>query len=158
MSLTVTGTMSACQLISEDDYYFSIREFFFMQFKLHLIGRTVENQAGTVDRNSNASNSTRSLFDFFVRFLRSIWGGCPTRRGVSHETEANHANCALSSTGSWTRSINLEKQGHRSGRSARPDGPYHRVDRPRHLKETQGRRKPSFSSLVASQTTRAPTR
>ena len=34
--------------------------------------------------------------DFFsVRFLRSIWGVCPTRRGVSHETEANHANICL---------------------------------------------------------------
>ena len=110
-----------------------------MQFKLHLIGRTVENQAGTVDRNSNASNSTRSLFDFFVRFLRSIWGGCPTRRGVSHETEANHANCALSSTGSWTRSINLEKQGHRSGRTG-PSTEY----RPRRLKKIEAVANPVF--------------
>ena len=35
------------------------------------------------------------FLDFFVRFLRSIWGVCPTRRGVSHETEANHANLCL---------------------------------------------------------------
>ena len=33
--------------------------------------------------------------DFFVRNLRSIWGVCPTRRGVSHETEANRANLSL---------------------------------------------------------------
>jgi hypothetical protein len=33
--------------------------------------------------------------DFLVRFLRSIWGVCPTRRGVFHETEANHANLCL---------------------------------------------------------------
>ena len=33
--------------------------------------------------------------DFLVRFLCSIWGVCPTRRGVSHETEENHANLCL---------------------------------------------------------------
>ena len=90
----------------------------------------------------------------FVRFLRSIWGVCPTRRGVSHETQANHANlCALSSIASEARFINLERQGHGSGRSSRPDGPYHRIDRPRRLKINQGRRKPSFQSPFASQTT-----
>ena len=31
--------------------------------------------------------------------------------------------CALPSTASEARSINLERQGHRSGRSPRPDGP-----------------------------------
>ena len=42
-----------------------------------------------------------------------------------HETEAKHAHsCALSSTASKAKPINLERQGHRSGRSARPDGLY----------------------------------
>ena len=57
---------------------------------------------------------------------------------------------ALSSTASEARSINLERQGHRSGRSPRPDGPEHRVDRPRSLKRNQGHSKPSFSSLFTS--------
>ena len=30
--------------------------------------------------------------DFLVRILRSIWGVCPTQRGVFHETGSNHAN------------------------------------------------------------------
>ena len=33
--------------------------------------------------------------NFFVRFLRSIWGVCRTRRGVSLETEENRANLCL---------------------------------------------------------------
>ena len=35
------------------------------------------------------------FLDFVARFLRSIWGVCSTPRGVSHETEANHANMCL---------------------------------------------------------------
>ena len=124
---------------------------FFIYFKLHLIGRKVNLQAVILKR----IKIRQEVFsDFFVRFLRSIWGVCPTRRGVSHETQANHANlCALSSIASEARFINLERQGHGSGRSSRPDGPYHRIDRPRRLKINQGRRKPSFQSPFASQTT-----
>ena len=44
---------------------------------------------------------------------------------------------AASMTASEARSINLERHGHRSGRSPRPDGPWHRVDRPRRLKTIQ---------------------
>ena len=74
----------------------------------------------------------------FVRFLRST--------------------CALSSTASEARSTSLKRQGHRGGRSAKPDGPYHSVDRPRRLIKYQGGRKPTLLSFVACQTTRAPTR
>ena len=47
----------------------------------------------------------------------------------------------------------------RSGRSPRPDAPLHRAHRPPTAhKKKQGHRKARFSSLFASQTTRAPTR
>ena len=59
---------------------------------MHLIGRKVNLQAVIFKRVKFDKNS---FWTFFVRFLRSIWGVCPTRRGVSHETEANHANLCL---------------------------------------------------------------
>ena len=62
-------------------------------------------------------------FDFFVQNGEFVQLDVPTRRGVSHETEANHANVYILSTASEARSINLERQRHRSGRSPRPDGP-----------------------------------
>ena len=55
--------------------------------------------------------------------------------------------CALSSTASETRSINLERQGHRSSRSPRPDGPWHRVDRPRRLKKPRPSQTQFFIAL-----------
>ena len=77
MNLTVTGTMGACRLITvatmpvceliavpfrarlnEDDYFFVIR-FFFHSIHLHLIGRTVNNEAGSFKQNSKTPNSTR---------------------------------------------------------------------------------------------------
>ena len=134
---------------------FSIRFIFFILFCLPLIGRKVNLQAVICQTHQIRQEA---FLDFFVRFLRSIWGVCPTRRGVSHETKQATQTCALSSTASEARSIILERQGHRSGRRPRPDGPEHRVDRPRRILQNQGQRKPSFSSLFASQTTRAPTR
>ena len=65
---------------------------FFIQFNLHLIRRKVNFQAVIFKL---IKFGKKSFLDFFVRFLRSIWGVCPTRRGVSHETEANRANLSL---------------------------------------------------------------
>ena len=51
-----------------------------------------------------------------------------------------------------------ERHGPRGSRSAGSNGPSHRVDHPRRLHKSQGRRKPSLSSFFTSKTTRAPTR
>lgn len=64
----------------------------------------------------------------------------------------------LSLMHSEARSIISERHVHRSSPSARSDGSYNIVDRPRLRKYTQGRRKPKCSPLVASPTTRAPAR
>ena len=58
-------------------------------------------------------------FDFFFQFGEFVQldEACPMKPKQITQT------CALSSTASEARSINLERQGHRSGRSARPDGP-----------------------------------
>ena len=53
---------------------------------------------------------------------------------------------ALPSTATEARCINLEMQGHRSGRSARPRRPVAQSRPPTAPKKKQGRRKPSFSS------------
>ena len=68
--------------------FLRFQSMFFIQFNLHLIGRTVNNQAVIFKGNKT------SLLDF-VRFLRSIWGAGPTRRGMFHDTEVNHANLCL---------------------------------------------------------------
>ena len=58
-------------------------------------------------------------FDFFVQFGEFVQldVACPMKSKQTAQT------CALSSAASEARSINLERQGHRSGRSPRPDGP-----------------------------------
>ena len=58
--------------LNEDDCVFSIPFYFFIQFNLHLIGRKVNHQAGIVERNSNAINSTRRLFG--LKRSRSLLG------------------------------------------------------------------------------------
>ena len=75
--------------LNEDDYLFSSRFYFFVQFNLHLVGGKVNIHAGVVKR---VKFDEKSFWTFFVRFLHSIWGVCRTRCGVSHETESNHAN------------------------------------------------------------------
>ena len=58
-------------------------------------------------------------FDFFVQFGEFVQldVACPMKPKQTTQTYT------LPSTASEARSINLEKQGHRSGRSPRPDGP-----------------------------------
>ena len=58
-------------------------------------------------------------FDFFVPFEEFVQldVACPMKPKQTTQT------CALSWTASEARSFNLEKQGHRSGRSPRPDSP-----------------------------------
>ena len=105
----------------------------------------MNNQAGIFDRNSNASKSTQIFIcELFVRFFRSIWGVCPTRRGVSHETEANHANLCL-----VVDRFRGETQQHReAGPTERPQRearrPLAQSRPPTAPKKNQGRRKPSF--------------
>ena len=126
--------------------YFRFDFIYFVQFNLHLIGRKVNLQAVIFKR---IKFDKKSIFFFFVRFLCSIWGVCPTRRGVSHESEANHKNICL--VVDYFRG-----EIHQSREAGPPERPQSRL--PTAPQKIQGCRKPSFSSLFASQTTRAPTR
>ena len=81
--------------LNEDGYIFVFRKYFFMQFNFRLIGRKVNNQAGIFKGNSKAPNPSRSIFGFLCSISFSVWEVCPTRRGIFHETEANHANLCL---------------------------------------------------------------
>ena len=55
--------------LNEDDYLFSIRFFFFIQFTLHLIGRKLNIQAGIFKRIKFDNKSFWTFsFDFFVQF------------------------------------------------------------------------------------------
>ena len=115
------------------------------------------------------SKSSSSLFqtrrtrqevflDIFVRFLRSIWGVCLTGRGVFHETKANDADfCRVDDC--------FRGEIHQSREAWPPERPQPEARRPLAQsrpptapQNNSSRRKLSFSSLVASQTTRAPTR
>ena len=129
---------------------------FFIQFNLHLIGRKVNLQAVVFRRiKFDRKYFWTFSFDFFFQFGEFVQldVACPMKPKQTTQI------CALSSTSSEARSINLDRQGHRSGCSARPDGPYVAQSRPPTAPQRyQGHRKPSFSSLFASQTTRAPTR
>ena len=143
--------------------FFVIRFLFqIIPFNLPPIGRLVNNELGIFKGDSKTPNSITSIFgpplsDFFL--LRYLFGEF-VQLDVACCMKLNQTTqiCALSSTASEVRSINLHRQDHRSGRSARPDGLSHREDRPRDLIKNHDRREPVFSSLFASQTTRAPTR
>ena len=86
-----------------------------------MIDRKVNLQAGIFKRIKFDQRKCfwTFLFDFFVRFGEFVQldVACPMKPKQTVQT------CALSSTASEARSINLERQGHRSGRSPRPDGP-----------------------------------
>ena len=89
-----------------------------------------------------------ALLDFFVQFLFSIWGVCQTRRGMFHETEANHANLCLV-VDCFRGEI------HQSRESEPPERPQREARRPLAQrrpptgpKKNEGRRKPGFSSLL----------
>ena len=118
ISILFGHALRAC--LNEDDYLFSIRLIFFIQFNLHLTGRKVNIQAGIFKRIKFNKKSFWSFsFDFFVQFGKFVQldVACPMKPKQTTQT------CALSSIASEARSINLERQGHRSGRSPRPDGP-----------------------------------
>ena len=93
---------------------------YFVQFNWHLIGRKVNHQAVIFQRIKfdNESSWTFS-FDFFVKFGEFVQLDveCPIK---PKQTTRKYA---LSSTASEARSSNPEMQGHRSGRSPRPDSP-----------------------------------
>ena len=55
----------------------------------------MNNQAAFASEIQKHQIQREVFLDFFVRFISSIWGVCPTRRGMFHETEANHANLCL---------------------------------------------------------------
>ena len=60
---------------------------------MRLVGRKVNHEAGIVERKKNKS-SARSLFGLLCcTYLFNL--GSLTRRGMFHETEANHANLRL---------------------------------------------------------------
>ena len=114
---------------------------YFVQFNLHLIGRKVNLQAVISKRvKFDKKSSFTFSFDFFVQFGEFVQldVACPMKPKQTTQTYA------LSSTASEARSINLERQGHRSGRSPRPDGPWRRVDRLRRLKKSKAVANPVF--------------
>ena len=93
---------------------------FFIQFQLYLIGGKVNLQAVIFKRiKFDKKYFWTFSFDFFDQLGEFVLldVACPMKPKQTAQT------CALSSTASEARSINLERQGHRSGRSARPDGP-----------------------------------
>ena len=98
---------------------------------------------------SNASNSTKSLFGLVRSISLLNLGVYPTRRGVSHETEANHANRCLVVNCFRGQIHQSREAGPPSGRRATPDGPQPRQDSPRLQKENQSRCKPILSCLFA---------
>ena len=80
-------------------------------------------QAGIFKRIKFDKNDKKSFwtfwFDFFVQFGEFVQldVACPMKPKKTTQT------CALSWTALEARSIKLERRGHRSGRSPRPDGP-----------------------------------
>ena len=93
---------------------------FFHSINLHLVRRTVNLQEGIFKRVKLGKKSFWTFsYDFFVQFGEFVQldVACPMKSKQTPQT------CALSSTASEARSIYLERQGHRSGRSPRPDGP-----------------------------------
>ena len=92
----------------------------FIQFNLYLIGRKVNLQA-VIFKNIKFDKKPfwTFSFDFFIQFGEFVQLDVAYPMKPKQTTQ----NCALSSTASEARSINLERQGHRSGRSPRPDGP-----------------------------------
>ena len=93
---------------------------YFVPFNLHLIGRKVNLQALIFKRAKYDKRHFGScLFDIFVQFgeFVQVDVACPMKPKQTTQTYA------LSSTASVARTMNLERNGHRSGRSPRPDGP-----------------------------------
>ena len=96
---------------------------FFIQFSLHLIGRKVNLQAVIFERIKFDKKSFWTFsFDLFfvVQFGEFVELDVAFPMKPSKQTAQT---CALPSTASEARSTNFERQGHRSGRSPRPDGP-----------------------------------
>ena len=75
--------------------------------------------------------------DFFARFLVQFQELVQLDVACSMKPKQTTQTCALWSTASEARSINLERQGHWSGRIAMSDDPYDEADRPRCLKKTK---------------------
>ena len=99
---------------------------FFFPFNLICIWLVEKWIFKQISRHRQTHQIRQVFLDFFVRFLRSIWGlqfgefvqldvACPMKPKQTTQT------CASSSTASEARFINLERQGHRSGRSPRPE-------------------------------------
>ena len=99
------------------------------------------------NKTKKNTNSTRSLFFSSLLSLFVLFESGSLSNSTWHvpETEAKPRKLEpWSSTASQLRSILLERQGHRSSRSARPDGPYHRVNHPRRLRSYKAVAYPVF--------------
>ena len=86
---------------------------------MHLIGKKVNLQEVIFKSIKFDKSFGTFSFDFFVQFGKFVLldVACPMKPKQTAQT------CVLSSTSSEARSIDLERQGHGSGRSPRPDGP-----------------------------------
>ena len=133
---------------------FQFDSIYFVQFNLHLIGRKVNLQAVIFKRVKFDKSFWTFSFDLFVQFEEFVQldVACPMKPKQTRK----HMPCRRL----LQRRDPLISRGRATGAAATrgPTASSTRVDRPRRLKKIQGRRKPSFSSHFASQTTPAPTR
>ena len=100
--------------------FFQFHFVYFVQFNLHLISQKVNLQAVIFKRVKFDNKSFWTFsFDFFAQFggFIQLDVTCPMKPKQTIQSYA------LSSTASEATSINLERQGHRGGRSPRLDGP-----------------------------------
>ena len=83
----------------------------------------MNNQAG-VFKGKNNNNNSNNKKSFWTSFYFLVQLGELVQLDVACSMKLKQATqtCALGSTASEARFINLERQGHRSGRTARPDG------------------------------------
>ena len=118
----------------------------------------MNHHAGIFKGNSKTSNSSISLLGLLCLFFYIQFGSCPPGGGIFDANEAGRANscgvvgCFEGREAAIARGRTIEPV------AARPPKALSTADRLRRLTNNRGRRKPSFSSLFASQTTRAPPR
>ena len=118
-----------------------------MLFNLHLISRKV-NTSHALSRQikKHQIQPQEVCLDFFIYVIFHFWEFAQFDGACSMTPKQTTQTFALSSTTSAAIYVNLVRQGHRSGRSARPRRPVAQSRPPTAPKKKQGRRKPSFSS------------
>ena len=130
---------------------------------MHLIGRKVIERRGIFKEGKFENDKSNK--SFFGPLCLHFFGSlsirvCPLGRGMFHVTEAGHANLSAVSSAQRREAAIAKGRATRPKQShCHPRRPFaHSLDHLRRLKQNQGRRKPSVSSLWTSRTIRAPNR